>query len=104
MFKSERGFCDKDGLDDDVIIDLTDTNTNATPNLADLEIGVEFSQNKDAIGVDEDIIYARVIKEHAKDYKKFERLIEGNGLRMAEHATSQFRVLLNRMSELCLAD
>ncbi len=54
--------------------------------------------------MDDDIIHARVIKVHAKDYKKFERLIEGNGLRMAEHDTSEFRALLNRMSELCVAD
>jgi hypothetical protein len=46
------------------------------------------------IEVDEDVLYARVIKEHAKNYKKFQRLIEGHGLRMAEHATSEFRVLL----------
>ena len=104
MFKAERGFCDEDGLDEDIIIDSTDTNHDATPNLDDLEIGVESLQENDVIEVDEDVLHARVIKEHAKDYKKFQRLIEGHGLRMAEHATSEFRVLLNRMSELCLAD
>ena len=53
--------------------------------------------------MDEDIIYARVIKKHAKYYKKIKRLIERNGLCMAEHATSEFLELLNRMSELYLA-
>ena len=55
MFKSERGFCDEDGLDDDIITDLTNTSPDATPKLDDFVIGVEFSQNKDAIEVDEDI-------------------------------------------------
>ena len=72
VFKSERGFREEDGLDDDVIIDLTETSPDTIPNLDDLEIGVELSQNKDAIKVDEDIIHARMIKEHSKDYKKFE--------------------------------
>ena len=42
------------------------------------------------IEVDEIVLHAKVIKEHVKDYKKFQRLIEGHGLRMAEHATSKF--------------
>ena len=39
MFRAERGFCDEDGLDKDIIIDSTDMNHDATPNLDDLEIG-----------------------------------------------------------------
>ena len=104
MFKSERRFRDEDGLDGDVIIDLNDTCSDVASNLDDLEIGIKLSQKDDTIEVDEDILHAKVIKEHAKDYKKFEKLIEGNGLRMTEYATSEFRALLNRMSELCLAD
>ena len=42
------------------------------------------------IEVNEDVFHARVMKEHTKDYKKFQILIEGHGLRMAEHATSKF--------------
>jgi hypothetical protein len=91
-------------LDEDIIIDSTDTNHDATRNLNDLEIGVESSQENDVIEVDEDVLYARFIKKYANDYKKFQRLIEGHGLRMAERATSEFRVLLNQMSELCLAE
>ena len=64
---------------------------------------MEPLQENDAIEVDEDILHARVIKKHAKDYKKIERLIEGHRLRMAEHVTSEFCVLLNRMSKLCFA-
>ena len=43
MCKSERKFRDENELDDDVIIDLTDTSPDATPNLDDLEIGIEFA-------------------------------------------------------------
>ena len=39
MFKSKKGFRDKNGLDDDVIIDLNDTCSNVAPNLDNLEIG-----------------------------------------------------------------
>jgi hypothetical protein len=95
---------DEDGLDEDIIIDLTNTNHYAEPNLDDLEIEVESSQKNDVIKVDEDVLHTRVIKELGKDYKKFQRLIERHRLRMAEHAIFEFRVLLNRMSELCLAD
>ena len=104
MFKSNREFRDEDGLDDDVIINLNDICSDVAPNLNDLEIGIKLSQKDDTIEVDEDIFHVKVMKEHARDYKKFERLIEGNQLRMAEHATSEFRALLNRMSELCLTD
>ena len=103
MFKSEREFRDEDGLDDDIIIDLNVTCSDVAQNLDDLEIGIELSQKDETIEVDEDI-HAKVIKEHAKYFKKIERVIERNGLRMAEHATSKFCALLNRMSELCLAD
>jgi hypothetical protein len=82
-------------MDEDIIINLTDTNHDATPNLDDLEIGVEFLQENDVIEVDEDVLHSRVIKEHAKNYKKFQILIEEHRLRMAEHATSEFYVLLN---------
>ena len=71
MFRTEREFYDEDGLDEDIIIDLTDTNHDAEPNLDTLEIGVEFSQENDVIEVDGDVLHARVIKEHAKNHKKF---------------------------------
>ena len=44
MFRAERGFCDEDGLDKDMIIDSTDTNHDATPNLDDLEIEMKSLQ------------------------------------------------------------
>ena len=64
---------------------------------------MEPLQENDAIEVDEDVLHARVIKKHAKDFKKIERLIEGHELRMTEHAISEFCVLLNRMLKLCFA-
>ena len=56
------------------------------------------------IEVDEDDLHARVINVYTKNYKNFQILIKGHGLHMADHATSEFRVLLNRMSELYVAD
>ena len=44
MFKSNIEFYDEDGLNDDIIINLNDTCFDVTPNLDDLEIGVELSQ------------------------------------------------------------
>ena len=60
IFKTEREFCDENGLGEDVIIDLTNTNRDATPNLDALEIRVESSQKNDVIKVDEDDFHARV--------------------------------------------
>ena len=78
MFRAERGFCDEDELDEDIIIDSTNTNHDTTPNLDDLKIGVESLQKNDMIEMNEDVLHTSVIKEHAKDYKKFQRLIEGH--------------------------
>ena len=54
--------------------------------------------------MDENILHAKVRKKHAKYYKKFEILIEGNGLYIAEDTTFEFCALLNRMLELGLVD
>ena len=42
MFGAEREFYVENGLDEDIIIDLTDTNRDATSNLDALEIGVDL--------------------------------------------------------------
>lgn len=92
MFKAERVFRDKDKLDDDVVIDLTDMNYDVAPNLDNLEIDLESLQTNDVKvdELDEDVLYSRIIKEHAKDYKKLKNLFKRYGLRM-----TKFCVLLN---------
>ena len=59
MFKSKIEFYDEDGLNDDIIINLNDTCFDVTPNLDDLEIGVELSQKNDTIEVNEEIFIQR---------------------------------------------
>lgn len=100
MFEAERKICNENDVDEDIIIDLNDTNNVEVPNLDYLKIEEDKLPKIDAIEVDKDILNARVMNEYKRNYNKFEKLIKGQVLRMAEHIISELRAMLNRMSEL----
>lgn len=64
MFQVERGFCNENCMNEDVIIDLTDTNAKEAPNLDDLEIGMNNSQEIGAVEEDEHILHVRILRKH----------------------------------------
>ena len=64
MFKENKGFGDKDEINNKVIIDMTFTNHEETPNLDDLKIIVDSLQDNDIIELDKISLHMRVMKDH----------------------------------------
>ena len=64
MFKKKKGFGDKDEINNKVIIDMTFTNHEETPNLDDLKIIVDSLQGNDIIESEKISLHMRVMKDH----------------------------------------